>query len=67
MDENCPVCSQPLPKELQWSGVRQRPDGNWEANVRMGRWAGWAVQKTEQLAREKALARLYYYKDLVVT
>ena len=29
-------------------------------------YVGWAIQKTEQLAREKALARLLYCRDFVL-
>lgn len=43
--------------------MRQNPDGKWEAVCREGKYAGWALQKTEDLAREKAVARLHYYRD----
>jgi hypothetical protein len=59
----CPTCGQAFPEELTWKYVRQLDNGLWEASVRLGRWAGWALQETEDEARDKALARLHYAKE----
>lgn len=42
--------------------VITRPDGKFEASARQGKCAGWAIQKTESLARAKAVARLNHAK-----
>lgn len=57
----CPNCGQVL-HGVEWKYVRKRPDGKWEASVREGKFVGWAMQDTEELVREKAMARLNYYK-----
>jgi hypothetical protein len=61
--DTCPTCDQSLPEEVTWRYVRQTDDGRWEASVQLGRFVGWALRKTEEEARQKALARLYYAKD----
>lgn len=59
----CPECGKPFNVDLEWKYVRQLDNGHWEASVAMGEWRGWAIQKTPELARTKALARLHYAKD----
>lgn len=64
MSNHCPTCGQPFPPDVvQWRWVEKLNDGQWEASVQMGQWRGWAIQKSEELAKEMALARLHYAKD----
>jgi hypothetical protein len=36
----------------------QRSENRWEVTARQGEYRGWAIQRTEALARGKALMRL---------
>jgi hypothetical protein len=65
VSDNCPTCGRSFPTELEWRYVRQLDNGKWEARVQLGPWAGWAMQKTEEQARQKALARLHYAKEFL--
>jgi hypothetical protein len=57
----CPTCGQDWPGGLVWKV--DHGEEMFSASVTDGKNAGWALQKTEQLARSKALARMCYQRD----
>lgn len=58
---NCPTCGQDWPGGLVWKV--DHGYNMFSVTVTDGKHHGWALQKTEELARQKALARLTYDRD----
>jgi hypothetical protein len=58
----CPTCDQPWPGGLIWHV--DQGEGQFSVTVNDGRGhTGWALRKTEEEARDKALARMLYDRD----